>query len=104
MEGHDAITRRRASRTNARSFASPIERVLEALDGAACRPRRSASGWHARCPAHDDQRPSLSIGIGRRGCVLIRCWAGCETPTILDALGLTWRDLFNDSPEPRGRA
>ena len=32
----------------------------------------------ARCPAHDDLSPSLSIRAGSDGKVLVRCHAGCD--------------------------
>ena len=49
----------------------------------------------ARCPAHEDKTPSLSVKIGDNGeCVLLKCWGGCPTDAVLDALGLTMRDLF----------
>ena len=50
--------------------------------------------WIARCPAHPDRRPSLSIATGSDGRTLLRCWAGCATGEILPPLGLSWRDLF----------
>ena len=49
----------------------------------------------AACPAHDDAHPSLDIKIGDNGeCVLLKCWAGCETEDVVKALGLEMRDLF----------
>ena len=49
----------------------------------------------ARCPAHEDTTPSLSVKIGDNGeCVLLKCWGGCPTDVVLDALGLEMRDLF----------
>lgn len=50
--------------------------------------------WRARCPAHDDSTPSLSIWLGRDGRLMIGCWAGCAKDRILAAKGLTMRDLF----------
>jgi hypothetical protein len=48
----------------------------------------------ARCPAHRDRRPSMTIAEGRQG-VLVRCMSQqCDTKAILDALGLKWGDLF----------
>jgi hypothetical protein len=39
---------------------------------AALKGKRAGSGcWMARCPAHQDRKPSLSIGSGRRGKVLV---------------------------------
>ena len=47
--------------------------------------------WHgsygtARCPAHDDSSPSLSIKDGREGRVLLHCFAGCEFGRIRSAV------------------
>jgi putative DNA primase/helicase len=49
---------------------------------------RSSNGWTARCPAHDDERPSLSISIGEDGRVLIYCFAGCPPEQALAAIGM----------------
>ena len=56
--------------------------------------KKSAKGWTARCPAHDDSTPSLSIGIGEDGRVLLKCHAGCSNAAIVQAIGLKMRDLF----------
>lgn len=53
----------------------------------------------ARCPAHDDTAPSLSVTEGESR-VLIRCHAGCDVDTVLGALKLTKSDLF-DVPKER---
>lgn len=52
--------------------------------------------WTARCPAHDDTNPSLSITDGRDGRVLLKCHGGCSLDAIVGAMGLQERDLFND--------
>jgi putative DNA primase/helicase len=69
---------------------TPIERVLALLDGV----RETSNGWIALCPAHDDNRSSLSIGEGDNGRVLLKCFAGCEVGEIVSALDLEMRDLF----------
>ena len=52
--------------------------------------------WVALCPAHPDRRPSLSIGIGRKVPVVMKCRsAGCDTKAILAAMGLKWADVFD---------
>jgi hypothetical protein len=71
------------------------ERLLWRLEAAK---RVSEGKWIARCPAHEDRSPSLSIGIGRDGRVLIHCHAGCEPLDILAAVGLEMADLFPDGP------
>jgi hypothetical protein len=48
----------------------------------------------ARCPAHDDRTPSLSVTEGGDGRVLLKCQAGCDTKDVLAARGLTMADLF----------
>jgi CHC2 zinc finger len=54
--------------------------VLERFEGV----RRSGRGWTARCPAHNDHRPSLSIAAGREGRILLHCFARqCDYHTIL---------------------
>src|SRR5215212_118100 len=40
----------------------------------------------ARCPAHEDREPSLSIGAGKDGKVLVRCHAGCDQRDVIAAL------------------
>ncbi len=56
--------------------------------------KRTASGWEAKCPAHEDGRASLSIAEAPDGKVLLHCHAGCTTADVLAARGLTLKDLF----------
>lgn len=56
--------------------------------------------WTARCPAHEDRSPSLSITVKADGKTLIHCHAGCDTDDVLSAIGMTWKDLY---PEDRWR-
>ncbi|MDQ7041119.1 MAG: hypothetical protein Q9M35_09275 [Rhodothermus sp.] len=51
--------------------------------------------WTARCPAHDDRNPSLSIAETTDGRILLHCFAGCLPEQVLQAVGLSWRDLAN---------
>jgi putative DNA primase/helicase len=48
--------------------------------------RKVGAGWMARCPAHDDREPSLSIRDGDDGKVLVRCHAGCKQGQLIAAL------------------
>jgi putative DNA primase/helicase len=57
--------------------ADSIARALEA--------HRSGSSWMAKCPAHDDNHPSLSIREVD-GKVLLHCHAGCTQHDVIDAL------------------
>jgi RecA/RadA recombinase len=84
---------------------TPIKRVLAALEERDCAPKRCGNGWSARCPSHDDRTPSLCIGEGEEGRVLLKCHAGCDYPDVLRALGLSERDLFSAaSPHINGVA
>ena len=61
--------------------------------------RKVGSGWTARCPAHDDRNPSLSIRDAD-GKQLVRCHAGCEQTHVIRALrrrGL-WTESGSRSP------
>ncbi len=59
----------------------------------------SDGGYIARCPAHDDSRPSLRIWRGDDNKVRLTCRAGCDTEQIIDAVGLPWSALFNVTGE-----
>lgn len=72
---------------------NPLERVLERLEGV----KRSGNGWVALCPAHDDQRASLSVAEGDNGEVLLFCHVGCKFRDIMQALGMREQDGFGDN-------
>lgn len=57
-------------------------------------------GVMVKCPAHDDGSASLSVGKAKDGGVLVHCFAGCSTESILASLGLTTKDLFAKEQEP----
>ena len=74
---------------------APVEALLPRLDGV----RETGRGrWLARCPAHKDRSPSLSITEGDDGRTLIYCHAGCGAADIVAAAGLELRDLFPPRP------
>jgi len=75
-------------------MAMKIQALLSRLE----RVRRSDNGWTARCPAHDDATPSLSVALGEDGRILVKCFAGCELPAIVGALGIGVAELFVGSP------
>ena len=57
------------------------EAIARALGG-----RKASAAWMARCPAHEDREPSLSIADGDNGKILVRCHAGCEQHRVIAAL------------------
>ena len=77
---------------------TPTERMLAALAEWKCTPKRNGKGWSARCPAHEDRRPSLSVSEGDDGRALVRCHAGCTVDAICNAVGLRVADLMTDDP------
>lgn len=60
---------------------SPAGRLAADLGG-----KRCGRGWVARCPAHADNDPSLSISEGDHAEIIFHCFAGCDPPTIISIL------------------
>ncbi|HQR44590.1 MAG TPA: AAA family ATPase [Thermoanaerobaculia bacterium] len=75
-------------------MSAPIQTVISALESHECKVTNSGASYSARCPAHDDRRSSLSISEGADGRALVKCHAGCETSSVVAALGLSLSDLF----------
>lgn len=50
--------------------------------------------WICACPSHQDKSPSLAISVMEDGKALINCFAGCDTYSILQAVGLDWEAVF----------
>jgi putative DNA primase/helicase len=71
------------------------EAIARALGG-----RRAGTAWMARCPAHADREPSLSINDGDGGRVLVHCHAGCGQQQIIEALRS--RGIWLGSNRPHG--
>lgn len=76
-------------------YTQPLARVLGLLQGVKS---LSNGKYLAKCPAHGDKTPSLSIAEGNDGRVLLHCLAGCDTSEVLAALGLEYRDLYPPRP------
>lgn len=47
--------------------------------------RKSGAEWMAKCPAHDDHDPSLSV-TEKNGKLLVKCRAGCPQANVIAAL------------------
>jgi len=78
---------------------TPIENTLSRLE----KPRQRQPGqWSARCPAHPDKSPSLSVRETPDGAVLLHCFGGCETAEIVASMGLELSDLFPPRDKPTG--
>src|SRR6266849_232568 len=73
---------------------SNLRTLVEALQA-----RKSGSGWAARCPAHDDNTPSLSLAVSD-GKLLVHCHAGCTQENVLATL--RERGLWKATSPPLG--
>jgi putative DNA primase/helicase len=72
------------------------EAIAKALGG-----QRVGVAWMARCPAHDDREPSLSIRDSDDGKVLVRCHAGCNQVRVVEELrsrGLWYGQILPTHP------
>ena len=67
------------------------ESLLMRLEGVR---QRSSGQWSAKCPAHEDKSPSLSIKETPDGRILLHCYGACQVRDVLGALGLDMEDLF----------
>lgn len=84
-----------AYQTNFKSNHSPTDNLLSLLEGV----KRTGNGTYlARCSAHQDRSPSLSIRETDEGKVLIHCHAGCSAHEVVSAVGLELADLFPPRP------
>jgi hypothetical protein len=74
---------------DAHDFLARLERV-----------KRTGTGRYlAKCPAHPDRSPSLSVMVLDDGRLLVHCFSGCDVSAVVSALGLSLADLFPDRPE-----
>ena len=72
--------------------SSPLTNLLSRLEGV----REVRAGkFYAKCPAHDDKSPSLSVR-DTDDTILIHCFAGCSPDDVLAAIGLSFSDLYAD--------
>jgi len=70
------------------------DRLLDRLEGVK---QVGHNRWMAKCSAHDDRSPSLSIRETDEGILRIKCFAECGGADVMGAVGLGLSDLY---PEP----
>lgn len=84
-----------------RENTSPeVEKFLSKLNGV----KQNGQNWSAQCPCrNDDKNPSLSIGQGNDGRVLVTCHRGipCDVETICGSVGITVSDLMPPKDMPK---
>jgi len=86
--GHRAV-----AETLLDNFLGLLKGVKQARDGQ----------FLALCPGHHDTKPSLSIKQADDK-ILLKCFAGCTTGGIVQAMGLTLDDLFLNDPKPQWKS
>lgn len=72
-------------------MTSALDNLLSKLDKVK---KTGPDRYMACCPAHDDKHPSFYIRDLADGRILIKCQAGCSAEEVLDAIGLTFSDLY----------
>lgn len=83
-----------------RNPQSVLQDVHAALEAYGKKPKPLiGDSFTSLCPAHDDSDPSLSVTIGDRG-IMLHCFAGCNTQSILDAIGYDYTDIFYEHHTP----
>jgi hypothetical protein len=52
--------------------------------------------WRACCPSHESKHRTQSLSVRELsdGTLLLKCFNGCDAGQIVDAVGLTLKDLF----------
>lgn len=80
------------------SLETPMNAAARILDRLQVVKPSGPGQWICTCPAHEDRSPSLSIRELDDGRVLVHDFGGCSTESVLAALGLELRDLFDDRP------
>lgn len=67
------------------------DQLLSRFDGVR---RTGPDRWLAKCPAHDDKKPSLAVRELDDGRILLHCFAGCAVEDVLAAVGLGWDSIM----------
>ena len=80
-----------------------FEEFLSRLDGVK---KTGPTQYMACCPVksahkHGDRKPSLSVGKGNNGSIVFYCQGGCSQESVLQAMGLSMKDLFPDGDRPQ---
>lgn len=79
-----------------------VQRFLNHLENV----RVEGDGWSARCPCrNDDHNPSVHVGQGKDGRVLVTCHRGdgCDVNEICSAVGISINELFPPKPKQESK-
>ncbi len=67
-----------------------INQIIQQLENVK---RKENGGYTSLCPAHSDEKNSLSIDESK-GKILLTCFSGCKVEEICNAMGIKISDLF----------
>lgn len=77
-----------------KGIAMSVDNLLSRLE----KVKRHGHGkYMCRCPAHNDKTASLTVTDNGDGRILINCFAGCDTYTVLRSVGLDWQDVMPEN-------
>lgn len=72
---------------------SKLYRLLSMLEKVK---RTGSDSYIACCPSHEDKNPSMTIREVEPDHILLHCFAGCDTQSILSSIGLSFNDIHPD--------
>lgn len=73
----------------------PIQIVRDALERGGYGPHGPSHDFRSRCAGHDGDNPdALHVSVGADGRALLYCYVRCDAEAVVQALGLSWSDLF----------
>jgi hypothetical protein len=81
-------------------MSTQLANLLSKLDKVT---RTGKDSYLACCSFHSDKSPSLTIRETGDGRILLHCFAGCDTDSVLSAIGLTFDDLFPERGHQQGK-
>ena len=58
-------------------------------------PIKRGKNYLAKCPAHEDNNPSLSVSHGNNGKLLLKCFTGCSIDNICRSLNIEKKTAFS---------
>jgi len=76
------------------STRSPEEQLAEFVAACGGAVRQSGKETVCRCPAHEDETPSLNVCLGDDDSLLVKCRAGCDTTAVVKKIGWKLSDLM----------
>jgi hypothetical protein len=79
------------------TYQTPYRWFVGLLDAVGSGPKGKSV---RQCPSHGDATPSLSVGKGDDGSVLLHCFAGCSTSDVCMALKIPLSRLFHSGSMP----